>query len=226
MNNLAASINWEVVTPKLWQSVLETLYMVPLTIGIGGVFGLLIGLTLYATRRGNLFENTVIYHILDFIINFIRPIPFIIFLTAIRPFTIFAVGTSIGTNAAVLPMVIICSVATGRIVEQNLVATDSGIVEAAQAMGAGRVYTLLRVVIPEALAPLILGYAFLFIGVTDMSAMAGVVAGGGLGNFALQYGFREQNDLLTWIAIAIIIIFVQLVQQLANFFAKHILNRH
>jgi D-methionine transport system permease protein len=220
-----ASTNWEYLTPLLNRAVFETLYMVAMTIGIGGVIGLLLGLVLYSTRPGNLFQNTVVYRVLDFIVNVIRPIPFIIFLTAIRPLTISVIGTSIGTDAAVFPMVIICSVATSRIVEQNLVGTDPGIIEAARSMGCSRMRTLFTVLIPEALSPLILGYAFLFVAVTDMSAMAGMIAGGGLGDFAISYGYRQMDDVVTWVAIAIIIVFVQLVQQLANFFAKRLLHK-
>jgi D-methionine transport system permease protein len=217
--------DWDTLTPILFDSIGETLFMVATTIAIGGLIGLLLGLILYATRRGNMYENTVVYRILDFIINVIRPIPFIIFLTAIRPLTINIIGTSIGTAAATVPMIIICSVATARIVEQNLVAIDSGIVEAARSMGASRIRTLFTVAVPEALGPLILGYAVLFVGVTDMSAMAGAIGGGGLGNFALQYGYRQMDDQVTWVAIIIIVIFVQIVQQFANFIAKRILSR-
>lgn len=217
--------NSEILLPMIIQASLETLYMVSWTIGIGGVIGLLLGVCLYATRKGNIYQNIIIYRILDFLINVIRPIPFIIFLTAIRPLTISFIGTSIGTDAAVFPMIIICSVATARIVEQNLVTVDSGVIEAARSMGASRKRILLTILIPECLGPLILGYAFLFVGVTDMSAMAGTIAGGGLGNFALQYGYRQNDDYITWIAIVIIIVFVQLVQQIANFLAKRILVR-
>ncbi|MDR0950129.1 MAG: ABC transporter permease subunit, partial [Candidatus Ancillula sp.] len=167
----------------------------------------------------------VVYQILNFIINFIRPIPFIIFLTAIRPLTIDVIGTSIGTDAAIFPMVIICSAATARIVEQNLVGANSGVIEAARSMGCGRIRTLMTILVPEALAPLILGYAFIFIAVVDMSAMAGMIAGGGLGSFALNYGYRQMDDQVTWIAIAIIIVIVQIMQQLANLVAKQILKR-
>ena len=167
----------------------------------------------------------MLYQVLNFIINFIRPIPFIIFLTAVRPLTISVVGTSIGSTSVIFPMVIFCSVATSRIVEQNLVTTDPGIIEAARAMGASRMRILFTILIPESLAPLLLGYAFMFIAVTDMSAMAGTVAGGGLGSFALQYGYKQMDDQVTWVAIAIIIVFVQIVQQLANLVAKKILRR-
>jgi D-methionine transport system permease protein len=221
----AKPTDWENLKPILFQSIGETLSMVCITMLIGGIIGLFFGILLYATRKGNLFENAVIYRVLDFVVNIIRPIPFIIFLTAIRPFTTTVVGTSVGTQAAMVPMIIICSVATSRIVEQNLVGTDPGIIEAARSMGASKLKTIFSVLIPESLAPLILGYAFLFIGVTDMSAMAGTIAGGGLGSFALQYGYRQMDDAVTWVAIVIIIIIVQIVQHIANLLAKRILRR-
>ncbi|MDR1862066.1 MAG: ABC transporter permease subunit [Candidatus Ancillula sp.] len=222
----ATDAQWQKsLIPKLIQAFGETLYMVSTTILIGGILGLVLGLALYTTRRGNLFENVVVYQVLNVVVNIIRPIPFIIFLTAVRPLTISVVGTSIGTVAAGFPMIIFCTVATSRIVEQNLVSADPGIIEAARSMGASRLRIIAQILIPECLAPLILGYAFIFVAVVDMSAMAGTVAGGGLGDFALQYGYREMDDSVTLVAIVVIIILVQLVQQVANIVAKRLLKK-
>lgn len=132
-----------------------------------------------------------------------RPIPFIIFLAAMQPLTIVVVGTSIGTVAAIFPMVVMCTFATSRLVEQNLVPVDPGVIEAARSMGAGKLTIIRTVLIPEALAPLILAYAFLFIGVLDMSAMAGYIGGGGLGNFAIAYGYQKFDQTVTWTAVII-----------------------
>jgi len=163
--------------------------------------------------------------VLNTIVNIVRPIPFIIFITAIRPLTLEVIGKSLGTWAAIFPMTIMCVMATGRIIEQNLVASDAGVIEAARAMGASRLHVLLRVLVPEQLAPLILGYAFLFVGVLDMSAMAGAIGGGGLGQLALTYGYQRYNDYITWIAVAIMIVLVQVVQQLGNWLARRTLHR-
>ncbi|MDR3152647.1 MAG: ABC transporter permease subunit [Bifidobacteriaceae bacterium] len=199
--------------------------MVSLTLGLGGLFGLILGCILWSTRKDSLFSHPVFYKILEFLVNLIRPIPFIIFLSAIQPATIAVVGTSLGTNAAIFPMVIFCTMATSRIVEQSLINVDYGIIEASFAMGASRLRTLFQVVIPEVLPPLILGYAFIFIAIMDMSAMAGTIGGGGLGDFAIQYGYNKFNPLITWISVAIILIIVQFVQQFANFLAKKLLRR-
>ena len=221
--------DWNVLRPLLFESIGQTLTMVLVTLVIGGFLGLILGVVLYGTRPGNLFENAVVYRILDIIVNIVRPIPFIIFLAAMQPLTIVVVGTSIGTVAAIFPMVVMCTFATSRLVEQNLVPVDPGVIEAARSMGAGKLTIIRTVLIPEALAPLILAYAFLFIGVLDMSAMAGYIGGGGLGEFSLMssiaYGYQKFDQTVTWTAVIIMIVLVQVVQGIANAIAKRLLKR-
>ncbi|KFI76993.1 methionine ABC transporter ATP-binding protein [Bifidobacterium mongoliense DSM 21395] len=217
--------DWQVLRPLLIDSVAQTLEMVCATLLIGGFLGLILGVVLYGTRPGNLFGNAVVYRVLDTVVNIIRPIPFIIFLAAMQPVTISVVGTSIGTAAAVFPMVVMCTVATSRLVEQNLVPVDSGVIEAARSMGASKFTIIRTVLIPEALGPLILAYAFMFIAVLDMSAMAGYIGGGGLGNFAIAYGYQKFDPVVTWTAVIIMIVLVQCVQAVANAFAKRMINR-
>jgi D-methionine transport system permease protein len=113
----------------------------------------------------------------------------------------------------------------GRVVEQNLVGVDPGVVEAARAAGAGRLRTLFGIVIPEALGPLILGYTFMFIAIVDMSAMVGVVGGGGLGNFAIMYGYQQFDWTVTLVTVVVIIVFVQLAQLVGNTLAARVLRR-
>ncbi|MGO1768751.1 MAG: methionine ABC transporter permease [Microbacterium sp.] len=217
--------DWDTLTPVLLDSIVETLHMVAVALVIGGVAGMLIGAVLYATRPGNLFSNRVVFNVLNVVINIVRPIPFIIFLTAVGPVTKAIAGTTLGTEAAIVPMTIMASVVIGRVVEQNLVAVDPGVVEAALAIGAKRLSVLFGVVIPEALAPLILGYTFMFIAVVDMSAMAGYIGGGGLGNFAIIYGYQQFTPEVTWVTVAVIVVIVQLGQLLGNWLAQRILRR-
>jgi D-methionine transport system permease protein len=146
-------------------------------------------------------------------------------MTMIQPATIAVVGSSIGTQAAVFPMTIFCIVATARLVEQALITVDAGVIEAAVAMGASNIRIVFDILIKEALAPLILSYAFLFVGIIDMSAMAGAIGGGGLGDFALVYGYQKFNTTITAVCVAIIVVIVQIVQQLANVLAKRVLKR-
>lgn len=131
---LASRSDWSVLRPLLGQSVVQTLQMVLITIVVGGFLGLILGVILYGTRPGNLFENRYVYRILDILVNIIRPIPFIIFLAAMQPLTIKVIGTSIGTAAAIFPMCVMCTFATSRLVEQNLVPVDPGVIEAARSM--------------------------------------------------------------------------------------------
>ena len=210
--------------PLLAKAVGETLQMVLATLGIGGVLGLVLGALLYATRPGNLLANKVAYTVLNLLVNIVRPIPFIIFITAVLPLTVQVTGTSYGTRAVIFPMAIMATFATSRIVEQNLVALDPGLIEAARAMGAGPLRIIWTVVVREALGPLILGFTFLFVAITDMSAMAGAVAGGGLGDLAIQYGYQRYDYRLIGIVVAVIVVIVQLAQVLGNKLAARVLH--
>lgn len=219
----------DIITPELrpilWDAVIQTIQLVGYTLVIGGVIGLGLGALLYATRPTNLLANTVVYNLLNVAVNIVRPIPFIIFITAMAPLTKEVMGTRIGTEAAIFPMTVMAVFVIGRVVEQNLVAVDPGVVEAARAMGTSRLRTLLTVVIPEGLAPLVLGYTFIFVAIVDMSAMAGYVGGGGLGDFAQQYGYQQFNWKLTVVVIAMLIVLVQLGQWLGNRLARRALHR-
>jgi D-methionine transport system permease protein len=211
--------------PQLWAAAGETLYIAALSLLFGGLGGLAIGLGLYATRRGGLLANAPVWTVLNVIVNIFRPIPFIIFLAAAQPLARLVLGTGIGNTAIVFTLSIAASFAIGRIVEQNLVTVPPGVIEAARASGAGPVGILFTVVIPEALGPLILGYTFVFVAIVDMSAVAGLVGGGGLGNFAIQYGYRQYQPIVTWAAVILIIVLVQVVQALGNALARKVLRR-
>lgn len=219
------TFDWETKWPIFASAFGETLWIVALALGIGGLIGLLMGLTLFSTRPGGIMPSKIIFTGLNLLVNFIRPIPFIIFLTAVAPLTRSIVDTTIGNKAFVVPAAIMCAFATSRIVEQNLVAIDPGMIEAARSMGASPLYILRTVVIPETLGPLILGYAFIFVAVTDMSALAGTIGGGGLGNFALVYGYQRFDAKTTWITVAVIVILVQIVQFAANWLARKVMRR-
>ena len=199
--------------PELWTSAFETLYIVALTLLFGGLGGLIVGHGLYLTRAGSILEN------------FIRPIPFIIFLAAAQPLARLVVGTGIGNAAIIFTISLAASFAMGRIVEQNLLTVTPGVIEAARSVGAGPLRIIFTVLLPEALGPLILGYTFIFVALVDASAVAGYVGGGGLGNFALLYGYRQFNPIVTWAAVLLIIVLVQLVQFLGNWLARRAFRR-
>lgn len=208
-----------------WQSVVETLYIVGVTLGIGGIGGLVIGIALYVTRRDGLLANAPVSIVLNVLVNFFRPIPFVIFIGAVQPLARLVVGIGIGNKAIIFALSLAAAFGVSRIVEQNLVSVDPGVIEAARAMGAGRGRIILTVLIPEALGPLILGYTFIFVALVDMSAIAGVIGGGGLGNFAIVYGYRQFNPAVTWVAVIAIVVIVQAAQFAGNLLARKVLRR-
>jgi D-methionine transport system permease protein len=211
--------------PLLWESTYETLFIVGLSLGFGGIGGLAIGLGLYTTRRGSILENRAVFSILNLLVNIFRPIPFIIFLAAAQPLARVVVGTGIGNSAIIFTLSLAAAFGISRIVEQNLLTVQPGVIEAARSVGAGPLRIIFTLLIPEALGPLILGYTFIFVALVDMSAVAGYVGGGGLGNFAIQYGYRLFNPVVTWAAVIIIIILVQLVQWAGNTLARRVMRR-
>ena len=213
------------LTDMLWQAALETLWMVALTITVGGALGMLLGLALYATRPGGLYGNKVVNGLLNLLVNFFRPIPFVIFIAAVQPLARVVVGIGIGNKAVVFALVLAAMFGISRLVEQNLVTVDPGVVEAARSMGASRPRILFSVVVPEAMGPLILGYTFAFVAIVDMSAIAGVIGGGGLGAFAQNYGYLQFDTVVTWTAVVAIVVIVQAGQMLGNLAARRVLRR-
>jgi|SRR5690625_390159 len=211
--------------PLLWTALGQTAYMVLITLLVGGFFGLMLGVGLYVTRKGHLLENRAVFAVLNIAVNIVRPIPFIIFVTALGPLTRVVTGKTIGIHAFTFAMCFMATFVFARLVEQNLLSIDPGVVEAARAMGASPARIILTVLIPEALAPLTLGYTFLFVGVLDMSAIGGYLGAEGLGDFAIVYGYHRYDWFVTAIVVVVIVIIVQLVQWLGNSLARRALRR-
>lgn len=211
--------------PEFWSAALETLYMTSFALLLGGVLGLVIGIVLYVSRPGGLMENAAVSVIANLAVNFFRPIPFVLFVAVAQPFARAVVGTGIGTTAGAFLIGLAAAFAIGRIVEQHLVSVPPGVIEAARAMGAGPLRILFTVAIPESLGPLILGYTFIVVALIDMTAMAGLIGGGGLGAFAQIYGFRQFEPVVMWAAIILIVVFVHLVQLLGARLARRIMRR-
>jgi len=211
--------------PEFWDAALETLYMTTFALVLAGVLGTLLGIGLYVTRPSGIMQNRLINGILELLVNFFRPIPFVIFIAVLQPVTRAVVGIGIGTTAGAFAIGIAAAFAIGRIVEQHLVSVSPGVIEAARSMGAGPWRILFTVAIPESLGPLILGYTFIVVALIDMTAMAGMVGGGGLGAFAQIYGFRRFEPIVMWAAIVLIVVFVHLVQTLGTRLARVIMRR-
>lgn len=223
------NLDWGYYGPELFTAIGDTLYMVGWAFLLGGVLGLLVGMILYTTRPGGIFANRAAYLAINFVVNLIRPIPFVILIAALQPLTIQVVGSGIGNTAVVFCMIWASTFGIARIVEQNLVSLDPGVIEAARAMGASRMRIIRTVVLPEALGPLILGFTFVIISLVDMSAMAGIIGGGGLGKIAINYGYYNFKYLVMWAAVIGLILLVQIFQSggtwLGNKCDKRLKNR-
>lgn len=222
---LAKDTDWGYLSPMFQDAIGQTLYMAIWGLVGGGVIGLVIGILLYTTRGGGVLANKPVFWLLNMLVNIIRPVPFIILLTALGPLTKIVVGTILGINAATFAIIIAAAFGAARIVEQNLVGIDPGVIEAARAMGASPLRIIFTVIIPEALGPLILGATFMFIAIIDMSAMAGYVGAGGLGDFAIQYGYRAFDNNVTYVTLIAIIVIVQVAQLFGNWLARKIMRR-
>ncbi|QDX96903.1 ABC transporter permease [Pectobacterium carotovorum subsp. carotovorum] len=212
-----------------WQTLLvatgETLAMVLVTLLFASVLGIGLGLLLFLSRAGGLFENRVLFVLLNLLINIVRPVPFIIFLVAVSPMTRMVVGTTIGITAAIFPMILVAACAIARVVENNLMSVDPGMIEAARALGATPLQIITGVLIREALGPLIMGLTFITVALVDFSAVAGMVGGGGLGNLAMTYGYNRFNTSVMVVTVVILIVLVQLAQNAGNYFSRRIMRR-
>lgn len=218
-------VDWATFWPRIIEATGETITMVITTLFFATILGLSIGLLLFITRKGSILENRYIFFTLNLFINIIRPIPFIIFLVAISPITRAVVGTTIGSAAAVFPMTIAAAFAIARVVENNLVSIDPGIIEAAKAMGASPLQIIFGVLIRETLGPLILGLTFITVGLIDFSAMAGTVGGGGLGDLAMTYGYQRFDTSVMVVTVILLILLVQFAQVVGNFLSRIFLRR-
>ncbi|TDX48900.1 methionine ABC transporter permease [Orenia marismortui] len=204
----------------LWEGILQTSYMVSISMLLGALFGIPLGVGVVVTEEGNILENKSINFILSTFINITRSIPFIILMVALIPFTRIIVGTSIGTSAAVVSLTIGAVPFIGRIVEGALKEVDGGVIEAAQAMGSNPWEIITKVLLPEALPSLVLGLTITAISLIGYSAIAGAIGAGGLGDIAIRYGYhRFQTDIMLKTVVLLVII-VQIIQNLGTYLAR------
>jgi len=214
-------INWNQIIEGTW----ETVYMVSLSLFFSAIIGIILGILLVITRKDHLWENLPLFNILNGCVNVLRSIPFIILLVAVIPFTRLIVGTSIGTTAAVVPLVIYAGPYIARLIENSLLEVDPGVIEAAEAMGATPTQIIMRFLIPEALSSLLLGFTIATIGLIGASAMAGAVGGGGLGDLAITFGYQRFDTAVMYITVGILIVMVQGLQSIGNILSRKVRRR-
>jgi len=199
--------------------------MVGLSLLFSTLIGLPLGILLVVTRKGALLERIPFFNVLSGIVNIFRSVPFIILLVAIIPLTRLIVGSSIGTQAAIVPLVFYAAPYIARLIESSLLEVDTGVLEAAEAMGATPLQTIFRFLLPEALSSLVLNLTIATIGLIGASAMAGAIGGGGLGDLAITYGYQRFDTTVMIITVGILVILVQGLQTTGNLLARKI-RRH
>ena len=211
---------------EIWDEVLlstwETLYMTLVAGLIAGILGVILGVILVVTEDGGILESRHLYNVLDKLVNIFRSLPFIILMALIVPFTRLVVGTSIGTTASIVPLVVATVPFYARQIQNALVEVDAGVIEAAQSMGASPWEIIFRVYLKEGLPGIIRVSSVTIINLIGLTAMAGAIGGGGLGNLAIPRGYnRFQNDV-TLVATIIILIIVFISQAIGNALVKKV----
>jgi len=200
--------------------LLETLYMTVVSTVMAYLIGLPVGMILVVTDKEGIRPNPTINRIVGSIVNLLRSVPFIILLVAVMPVTRFIAGTTIGSTATVVPLVIAAAPFVARMVESSAKEVDRGVIEASLSMGASTLEVVLKVIIPEAKPSLIVGAAIATTTILGYSAMSGVVGGGGLGDIAIRYGYhRSQTDIML-VMVVILVLLVQIFQEIGNIIAR------
>ena len=215
----------EEIIPLLTKALGETVYMVVLSMAVASLVGIPLGVLLHTTDKGQILENFFLNKIIGSIVNALRSIPFVILMVAIIPLTRFLVGSSIGTTAAIVPLVIASIPFIGRQVETSLKEVPAGLVEAAQSMGATPAQIVTKVLLPEAMPSIVSQLTTVIIALVGESAMAGAIGGGGLGDLAIRYGYQRFRPEVMIATVIVLIVLVQLVQFCGNTLARHLDKR-
>lgn len=210
----------------LGKGIVETLYMTLFSTFLACLVGLPLGVVLVVTNKDGLKPMPKLNFLLGFCSNILRSIPFIILLILIGPITRIIVGTSIGSSAVVIPLIVAAVPYIGRLVESSLKEVNPGVIEAAQSMGATNFQIVTKVMIPEAKSSLILGCTIAVTTILGYSTMAGFVGGGGLGDIAVRYGYYRYETDVMLVAVVLLVVIVQFFQETGTYISTKTDKRH
>lgn len=208
------------IKDRIFEDIGLTFYMLFLSAIFSGIFGLIIGVILVVTNDGGILENKKVYSLLDKITNLFRAVPFIILLAVISPITNLIVGTRIGSTAAIVPLVFSCVPFFAKQVEQALAEVDPGVIEAAEAMGNSPFEIITAVYLREGLPSLVRASSITLISLLGLTAMAGTIGAGGIGNLAIAVGYNRYKNDVVIISVIVILIIVYAIQGIANLIIK------
>ena len=212
--------------PLLAEGTLDTLYMTVLSALFAYVLGLPMGVALFVTKKGGIAENRPFNTAFGWVVNVLRSIPFIILVGALFPFTRMIVGTAIGENAAVVPLVVSAAPFVARMVESSLEEIDPGVIEAARCMGATNLQIIFKVLLIESVPSIVRGMSITTITLIGYGAMAGALGAGGLGKIGYSYGFQRFTPSVMYMTLVLLIIIVCIIQALFNFLARKLDKRN
>ena len=220
---------FENLTPALWALFVTSIWETALMVGVAGLAGAAIGIPLGVllrlTDRGGVVSRPLFHRLAGAVVNAVRSTPFIILLVAIIPFTRWITGSSIGTWAAVVPLTIAAAPFIARLVETALREVDSGLIEAAQAMGATTRQIVWKVLLPEALPGIVASITISLVALTGYSAMAGAIGGGGLGDLGIRYGYQRFLPDVMLAVVLVLIVFVQIIQSAGDWLVRRLSHR-
>lgn len=206
--------------PDFYLSIQETIVMVLWSGVIALIIGAILGILLVVTKEGGLMESKAVFHIFDKIINLFRSIPFIILLTGVMPVSRLIMGTAIGVEGAIVPLIFGTVPFFARQMESALSEVSPGLVEAAQSIGNSKIEIIINVYLKESIPQISRAVSITIISLIGLTAMAGVVGAGGLGDFAVRYGHDRNQTDVTYATIIVLVIMVSLIQLIGNYIAR------
>jgi len=198
----------------------ETLTMMLVVGAVSFVIGTIIGIILVVTKKGGIMQNTLIYQFFDKVINVFRSIPFVILVMWLIPFTRIIMGKAIGLQGALVPLVVGTTPFFARQIESALSEVDNGLIEAAKSMGEGPFGIIWRVYLKESLPGIVRGTTITLINLLGLTALAGVVGGGGIGDYALRYGYMRAEKDITLFTVIVLLLMVSIIQIAGNFICR------
>ena len=206
--------------PIFYESIRDTLIMVGWSGSISFVLGLILGVVLIVTKKGGILQNNFIYQVLDKVINSFRSVPFIILLAALIPVTRKIMGTAIGVEGAIVPLIFGTVPFFARQIEAALSEINPGLIEAAQSMGSGPIEIIFRVYLKECVSGIARATTITAISLIGLTAMAGAVGAGGLGDFAIRFGYQRNQIDVTYVSVLVLVILVSIIQIIGNIIAR------
>lgn len=214
----------EIFSPEMLsmygKAIVDTLYVTLFSTLIAYILGLPLGVLLYGTAADGIFPKKPVNSVVGFCVNILRSIPFIILLVMTQPLAKIVVGTKLGNNAFIFYLVLASAPYVARMVESSLREVDRGVIEAAQSMGSSNMQIICKVVLPEAKPSLIVGGAIAITTILGYTPMTYLIAGGGLGQLAIQYGLYRFTDSIMYISSILLIVLVQILQEGLGYLAK------